>query len=154
MTYYYRVDVTNPKGTMGGSEYVTAPSKAEARRAYLESHPEMVEWTIEITKVTKESSPMTDIPVLVLPSISELVPGADDENPDPNQRDEYTAQCNALIFEALRASPGRRIKTQYPWDTTEPGNDSRDEVVLTVQDRIEVVDFGAHGAPTAPTGTP
>lgn len=141
--YYYRVDATNPKGTAGDSDFLSASSKAEARRVYLESRPEMVGWNIEVTKVTKESVPVADIPVLVLPPVSELVPGANDENPDPNHRDEYTVRCNELIREALQASPAKRIKTQYPGDTTDEGNDSRDELILDRNDNVVVVDFGA-----------
>lgn len=147
-TYAYRLDVLSPNRRAGDTLYLMATSKAAALRVFAAEHPEMVEWTVEATKIPKEEMPMaTELPVLVIPPITELVPGVDEENPSFEHRDSYAEQSLALIHEALMEQKRSgvsepRLLVQFPEDTTEEGNDSRDTVMLDRHDTVVVIDPG------------
>lgn len=84
--------------------------------------------------------------VLVLPSHVEYDSSIDPDNLTDDQDIAYNQHCVDLITAALREeqAAGKEpvIKTQYPLDTTEPGNDSRDIVGLTGSGEVIILDSG------------
>lgn len=104
------------------------------------------------------------LPTIFLPPIDVVVPGANVNDPSDEHDIEYNAWCNEQIKTALaiqeKENAKRRnawvedfgpmpeyvkiamIMTQYPSDTLDAGNDSRDVVTLDRDGEIVVIDSG------------
>lgn len=141
---YYRVDVVRPDGNAGDSVFVRAANKDSAMKALAVVRPDVADWNATPHRIRREDYPMTDLPVIVLPKHSEVIPGADDEFPDDEHDEAYNAYCTNLIRDRLlemrqEGNPYPQALTQYPSDD----DDSRDTVTIGRRDEVVVVDTGS-----------
>lgn len=88
--------------------------------------------------------------VLVMPTIDELMPGEDPDNPSDEGDIFYNQYCTDMIKQRLETKKenGERVelKTQYPKDTVTEDFDSRDTVTLDDDGEIIVIDYGDDGS--------
>ena len=104
------------------------------------------------------------LPTIFLPPIDVVVPGANVNDPSDEHDIEYNSWCNEQIKTALANQEEENTKrreawvedfgpmpdyvkntmvmTQYPGDTLDTGNDSRDVVALDRDGEIVVLDSG------------
>lgn len=145
---YYRVDAVNNTNTAGTVEFVRAANVEDARKAFIAEHPYAEDWVFTPTRIKKEDFPVeAELPELVIPPISEVIPGADDREPTPAQSDLYNAYTNKLIKRELEALVDGgpvvpKIKVRYPHDTVDGDTDSRDTLTLDRRGDLAVIDFG------------
>ena len=77
-------------------------------------------------------------PTITMPTLDEVVPGANPENPTPEQADAYNAHCTELVRKALESS--EYVRTHYPFDL--PDGSSDDTLALDGAGEIITVDEG------------
>ena len=79
-------------------------------------------------------------PTITMPTLDEVVPGANPESPTPEQADAYNAHCTELVRKALGSSD--YVRTHYPFDL--PDGSSDDTLTLNGAGEILTVDEGVH----------
>lgn len=145
---YYRIDAVNATNTAGTVEFVRAPNAEDARKAFRREFPDFADWELATTRIKKEDFPVeAELPELVIPPISEVIPGADDHEPTPAQSDRYNAYANEQIKRKLEelndgGPVPPKIKVRYPHDTVDAQMDSRDTLTLDRRGDLAVIDFG------------
>lgn len=144
---YYRIDATRQDGRAGHTQFVRAANKTAAVKVLAGLHPDVAEWNLEVARIPREEFPVNAEPrLLIIPPINEVIAGADPDDPSDADDKAYNAFATELVLSTLKDMRAEGLDplvlTQYPHDTVEEGNDSRDLVTLGRHEEVSVIDGG------------